>query len=80
MTQTKKPIRFTKICAGLYFNAKWDMVISHEAVWRKDEGRKWVTKWKVAFGPGLMPRERNMKFDYMKDARNHLRELAARAG
>ncbi len=68
-------IRFKRICAGLYMNHEYSMSISHEAVWLKSEGRKWVAQWKVTDFPGFPPRKRESKFDTLREAREFLRQL-----
>ena len=72
----KKPIRFKRICKGLYMNHELGMAMSREAVWNTDEGRKWIATWKVVES-GLFHSERTAKFDLMSEARAHLNKLRA---
>lgn len=70
-----KALTFTKICRGLYTNLAAKMSISHEIVWKKDEGRKWVAHWHQ-YWMNMDQGERSQKFDTMAQARDFLKGLA----
>jgi hypothetical protein len=65
-----KTVIFVKICRGLYISHAHDMGLSHEPVWNKHEGRKWVLSWKVTSFAGLFEGNKvTKKFDTMQEAR-----------
>ena len=62
------------VCKGLYMNTSAKMSISHEVVWNKDEGRKWVATWRN-YWLNLDQGERSQKFDTLAEARSFLQGL-----
>lgn len=69
-----KALTFEKVCKGLYMNTAAKMSISHELVWNKDEGRKWVAEWE-SFYLNISTGKRSQKFDTLAEAREFLKGL-----
>jgi len=71
-----KHVVFKKICRGLYISHKYGMGLSHESVWSKYDGRKWVLSWSETSGLGLLtPNKRTKKFDTAAEARAYANAL-----
>jgi len=67
---------FQKIHKGLYISHEYGMGLSHEPVWSKYEGRKWVLTWSVSSFPGLLASNKvSKKFDTIKEARAYANAL-----
>jgi len=74
-----KTVVFQKVCKGLYMSHEHGMSLSHEPVWSKYEGRKWVLTYGVSTFPGLMAANKvSKKFDTIKEARTYANALVSR--
>lgn len=70
---------FQKIHKGVYISHECGMTLDREAVWYKDNGRKWVLSWHETSGMGLLaPNKCSKRFDTLKEARDHANALVRR--
>jgi len=71
-----KRLQMKKLCAGLYMDTRRGFSISHELVWEKHAGRKWIASWKTSLmGLGGNLDEHKKKFDTFAEARAHLQSI-----
>lgn len=70
-----KTVIFQKVCRGLYMSHERGMTLSHEAVWDRAIGRKWVLTYKVTTFALLEGNKVTEKFNTIAEARARANRL-----